>query len=496
MRLAIIVSHPIQYYSPWFRHIAEHMRQEVEGTRREARGQRPEDGDPDSLHAAELARRVAKRPTDTSNLQQNALRVFYLWDFGVTEKTDKGFGKVVKWDVDLLEGYDHELVPNVSARPGTDWFGGLDNPGLSQRVKAFAPDAVLQFGYNYKSLVNFDLRWNTKWAPLLFRGDSHLLAEDGERGKGQEAMGTRLKRWMREIGLRLLFRRFACFLAVGKANADYFRAHGVPESKIVRCPHVVDNEFFRREPEDTRGLKDEETKGLKDWESRGLRAELGIPEDELVFLFAGKLEEKKQPGQLLEAFLAADLPKATLLFVGSGELESALKERAEIDQETKRLRDEGTLMGQEVGDRTQDKAAEDCKLHTANSRENVVFLEFQNQSRMPAVYGTGDVLVLPSKGRYETWGLAVNEAACCGLPAIVSSHVGCGPDLIENGATGWVFEAGDIVALQRALETAAANHERLAAMGAALRQRVMRDYSYANATEALLARVRLSTAPR
>jgi glycosyltransferase involved in cell wall biosynthesis len=96
------------------------------------------------------------------------------------------------------------------------------------------------------------------------------------------------------------------------------------------------------------------------------------------------------------------------------------------------------------------------------------------------------VLVLPSKGRYETWGLAVNEAACCGLPAIVSSHVGCGPDLVEDGVTGWVFEAGNVAALQRALETAAANRGRLAAMGEALKQRVTSDYSYQSATEALL----------
>jgi glycosyltransferase involved in cell wall biosynthesis len=417
-------------------------------------------------------------------LQQNALRVFYLWDFGVTEKTDKGFGKVVKWDVDLLEGYDHELVPNVSARPGTDWFGGLDNPGLSQRVKVFAPDAVLQFGYNYKSLVNFDLRWNTKRAPLLFRGDSHLLAEDGERGKGQEAMGTRLKRWMREIGLRLHFRRFACFLAVGKANADYFRAHGVPESKIVRCPHVVDNAFFIAEK--NAGTRHEAT-GDKE-EGRGLREELGIPEDELVFLFAGKLEEKKQPGQLLEAFLAADLPKATLLFVGSGELESALKEKAKgISHGWKKINTDIFSAGDPAGKSSSHQETENCQLTTDDSAHRVVFLEFQNQSRMPAVYGTGDVLVLPSKGRYETWGLAVNEAACCGLPTIVSSHVGCGPDLIEDGVTGWIFEAGNVLALKRALETAAANRHRLAAMGEALKQRVTREYSYQSATEALLA---------
>ncbi len=506
MRLAIIVSHPIQYYSPWFRHVAESMEHGAW-----------------SVEPAGETKGLKDEPPKSEVSDRNALRVFYLWDFGVTEKRDKGFGQTVKWDVDLLEGYDHEFVPNVSKRPGTDWLGGLDNPELLQRVKAFAPDAVLQFGYNYKSLVNFDLRWNTKRAPLLFRGDSHLLAEDGEQSgqssvsvglKRQARLGDsavsrqreKLKKWVRQLGLRWLFKRFACFLAVGKANADYFRAHGVPESKIVRCPHVVDNEFFRREPKETRGPKVEGAKG-----PRGLRGELGIAEDELVFLFAGKLEEKKQPLLLLEAFLRADLPKATLLFVGSGKLESALRAKAteshsrpqgdsarqrrgQINASQEKAGHRLTRMTEDAF-RAEDLGAKSCppdlaengQLTTANSRGNVLFLEFQNQSAMPDVYRTGDVLVLPSKGRYETWGLAVNEAACCGLPAIVSSHVGCGPDLIEDGVTGWVFEAGNVAALQRALETAALNRGRLPVMGDALKQRVTSDYSYQSATEALLA---------
>jgi glycosyltransferase involved in cell wall biosynthesis len=543
MRLGIIVSHPTQYYSPWFRHIAKSMEHGAGSVEQKGAGDArgPKDQGAKALQPVGLTGRREDGGPDplpaTSNSPQNALRVFYLWDFGVTKKTDKGFGQTVKWDVDLLEGYDHEFVPNVSKRPGTDWFGGLDNPQLLQRVKAFAPNAVLQFGYNYKSLVNFDLRWNTKRAPLLFRGDSHLLAE-GEQGIRHEAYGIRLRRWVRGMGLRWLFKRFACFLAVGKANADYFRAHGVPESKIVRCPHVVDNAFFlgknasmergagssgseeggRHGPkeQETERPKDQESKRPRDKETaersdtgrvsdqqmedqkakrpRGLREELGIPEDELVFLFAGKLEEKKQPLLLLEAFLAADIPRATLLFVGSGELANVLQERVRRGS-------------QSSVDRSQHLKTEDCQpssvkreetgrrsdqpiLLAANSAGNVRFLPFQNQSRMPEVYRTGDVLVLPSKGRYETWGLAVNEAACCGLPAIVSSHVGCGPDLVEDGVTGWIFEAGNVVALQRALETAAANRGRLPAMGEALRERVLAEYSYANATEALLRRLR------
>ena len=517
MRLAIIASHPIQYYGPWFRYIAaamgcaqgheaRGMRHEEGGTRHEAVGMSQEEecgkvgkwegakaegkdeetNRPKDQETAELASRVAKRPTDTSNSRQNALRVFYLWDFGVTDKTDKGFGKAVKWDVDLLGGYDHEFVPNVSSRPGTDWFGGLDNPELLQRVKHFAPDAVLQFGYNYKSLINFDRRWNTRRAPLLFRGDSHLLAEDREQSWQSSVVSRhqeQIKRWLRKIGLRLLFKRFACFLAVGKANADYFRAHGVPESKIVRCPHVVDNAFFLEEKNASRqssvGSVQPEQK------SKGLREELGIPDDELVFLFAGKLEKKKQPMQLLEAFLAADLPKATLLFVGSGELERALKERAREGENGFSV---GRFFGEAVGTETLKHGNTEPPV-AEDSARRVVFLEFQNQSRMPDVYRMGDVLVLPSKGRYETWGLAVNEAACCGLPAIVSSHVGCGPDLIQDGVTGWVFEAGNTEELRRCLREAASDRHRLQQMGSTLQEKVIGDFSYESATRAMLGAV-------
>jgi glycosyltransferase involved in cell wall biosynthesis len=78
------------------------------------------------------------------------------------------------------------------------------------------------------------------------------------------------------------------------------------------------------------------------------------------------------------------------------------------------------------------------------------FLGFVNQSRMPAIYASADVAVLPSDGS-ETWGLAINEAMACGVPAVVSDAVGCGPDLIEAGGTGEVFPLGDVPAFAQAL---------------------------------------------
>ena len=80
----------------------------------------------------------------------------------------------------------------------------------------------------------------------------------------------------------------------------------------------------------------------------------------------------------------------------------------------------------------------------------VRFPGFQNQRAMSAYYHAADCLVLPSL-RDETWGLVVNEALAHGVPAVVSDQVGCAPDLIQDGATGAVFDAGDADSLAIAL---------------------------------------------
>ena len=186
-RLAVVVSHPTQYYSPWFRRLA-------------AQG---------GLH----------------------LRVFYLWDAGVKPTRDPQFGTTFAWDVDLLSGYEHEFVPNIARHPGSDRFLGLRNPGLPARLEAWRPDAVLLFGYNYATHLRLILWARLRRLPLIFRGDSHLL------GRGAPS-------WTKRLPLSLLYRQFAAFASVGSANRDYFRALGVPEKKLFFVPHCVDADHF------------------------------------------------------------------------------------------------------------------------------------------------------------------------------------------------------------------------------------------------------------
>jgi glycosyltransferase involved in cell wall biosynthesis len=380
-RLAIVLSHPVQYYSPWFRWLRANTSLEF--------------------------------------------RVFYLWEFGVTARRDPQFGTTFQWDVDLLGGYDFEFVPNIASDPGTHHFNGLENPALPERLAAWKPGAVLLFGYNWRS-HQLALWWaRRRGIPLLFRGDSHLL---------RRASLT----FLRRLPLQLLYRQFAAITYVGAANRDYFKTLGVPANRLFFAPHSVDAGHFNPADPVARA------------EAARLRRELGL-DGKRIALFAGKFSEAKQPVELLTAFLSVATDRDALVYVGDGAEKARLIALAATRPET-----------------------------------HVRFLPFANQSEMPARYLLADFFVLPSKGHYETWGLAVNEAMHLGVPCLVSDVVGCQRDLVTPAETGWVFPAEDQSALAAALRAALHTPaDELHGLGDQARARVA-GYTYRQTSDGLL----------
>jgi len=364
-RLAIINTHPIQYYSPLYRELASQ-----EGL---------------DIH------------------------VFYGWRGLSEEGYDPGFEQNVSWDVPLLDGYDYTFVENKASDPGTHHFRGIIAPDLVSAVEDWGPDAVLIFGWNYQAHLRALHQFHGR-VPVLFRGDSTLL---------DESPGPR--KWLRRLFLSWMYRYVDVALYVGKSNRDYFEAHGFGEDELAWVPHAIDNERFAN----AEGAEEEASR----W-----RSELGISEGAPVLLFAGKVGSKKAPDVLVDAFLGLEEEQVHLAIVGSGPMEDGLKEH--------------------VG-----------------SHSHVHFLGFQNQSRMPVVYRLGDVFVLPSRGPGETWGLAVNEAMACGRPVVVSSNVGCAPDLVDE-TNGAVVPPDDAAALREALENLLSDPEERRRMGERSAERI------------------------
>ena len=379
--IAIITTHPIQYNAPWFKMLAERDNVKV--------------------------------------------KVFYTWgQLESDKKFDPGFGKEVKWDIPLLEVYEYSFIKNIAKEPGSHHFKGIDNPTLIKEIEDWNPDALLVFGWSFKSHLKV-LRHFKGRRKILFRGDSNLLDEPG---------GFSIKKIARKIFLKWIYSHVDVALYVGSANKAYYLKYGLEEKQLAFAPHAIDNERFEAGVES------------------GLRSHLGIPGAGVVFLFAGKLEQKKDPQLLLDAFIEMDDPDAYLVMAGNGMLENTLKQRV------------NALTG-----------ALQSRIH---------FTGFKNQQAMPAVYKTADVLVLPSKGPGETWGLTVNEAMASGRAVLISDKCGCYTDLVQEGRNGYIFKGSNRQDLAAKMKMIMGHRSELPAMGRASAE-IISDWNYSRICEAI-----------
>jgi glycosyltransferase involved in cell wall biosynthesis len=342
MKLGVLTSHPIQYQAPWFRALASKV----------------------------------------------DLEVFFAHQQSAAEQGEAGFGVSFDWDVDLLSGYTHAFLKNVSQQPGVNHFSGCDTPEIEAVIRKKKFDVFIVSGWYLKAYRQAARACQRCGVALMVRGDSQLGTPR-----------SRFKRVALEVRQRWLLRQFDAFLTVGKRNREYLQHFGVPPRKIFFAPHFVDNKWFDAQARNAMSDRD------------GLRRSWGASETTLVVLFVGKFQPGKRPQDILHAISRLrDLKIGAVgIFVGAGEIEVELRHLA-------------STLG-----------------------VTVCFEGFKNQSALPRYYVAADVLVLPSES--ETWGLVVNEAMACGKPAIVSEAVGCAPDLIDESETGFTFPVGDASSL-------------------------------------------------
>lgn len=344
-------------------------------------------------------------------------KVFYTWEQSSHgAKYDPDFGREIEWNIPLLDGYEYTFVKNVAREPGSHHFKGMINPSLNEEIESWGADAVFVFGWSFDSHLRC-LRYFHKKIPVLFRGDSTLLDEQ-----------SGLKQILRRLFLRWVYSHVDVALYVGRNNKEYFRKHGLREAQLIHAPHAIDNTRFA---DRDAGYTEQATS----W-----RASLGIAETDLVLLFAGKLEEKKDPLFLIRLADRISDPRLKLIVVGNGSMETSIRQAAAADS---RFR----------------------------------FLEFQNQQLMPVVYRLADIFILPSRGPGETWGLGANEAMASGCAVMLSDKVGGAADLVRDGQNGIVFPCGDVEMAAGLVKRLLDDREALAGMKTASR-RLIQDFSY------------------
>ena len=341
-RIGFLVSHPIQYYTPFFR---------------------------------ELARRCD-------------LTVYFAHRQDAAGQGRAGYGVGFDWDVDLLSGYESRFLTNVARAPSTQSFAGCNTPEIADLIAEGRFDAFVVPGWSLRSYWQAVRACRRARVPVMVRGDSQIA---GQRGG---AVGR-----VKGVVFPHMLKQFDACLYVGQRNREYLEHYGVPAGRMFFSPHCVDNDAFKRGSDAARAADARAAPG-------GRRR----------VLFVGRLVESKRPLDVVQAVsrLVSGGMALELVVAGAGELAGGMEEAARAGGVDAR------------------------------------FLGFVNQSGLPSVYASSDVVVLPSTA-VETWGLVVNEAMACGVPAVVSDAVGCGPDLIEPGITGAVAPLGDVAGLATAV---------------------------------------------
>ncbi len=331
------------------------------------------------------------------------LEVLFLSDFSLKTHIDAEFGVHVEWGVPLTQGFTSHFVKSTFKQTGVAFF----NPWVSlsdllRKLHAKKWDAIWVNGYANMGLLTALLYARFSHTPMLIRNDSNPF----------------IKRptWKNRLINRWLVRHAHGLLYCGTANRQHYLDYGARDDQLFSVPFAVDNHFFRTTPRHTTEIQRFKTT------------------QNVVFLFASKMTERKNAKLLLQAFLqipAHEQAQAHLVFVGDGP----------------------------------DRVSMEAVVAEHKLQTNVHFLGFKNQAQLPSYYFDCDVFVLPSEK--EPFAVVVNEAMNAAKPLILAHDVGAHYDLLQPGVNGWLVPTGDVHALSQALSSAIAQRQTLPQMGQA-----------------------------
>ncbi|GAC1355475.1 MAG: hypothetical protein NVSMB3_00720 [Acidobacteriaceae bacterium] len=271
VRLAYLVSHPIQYQAPLLRRIAEER--DIE------------------------------------------LTVLFGSDFSVRSYQDEGFGVGVHWDVPLVQGYRHEFLPAIRDT-GTVSVTTPLNRGILERLRGRngepAFDVLWVHGYASVNAMHGMLAAKALGIPVLLRAESWL--KDRSRHPAKLAVKKAFF-----AGLKSLVHGV---LPIGSLNAEYWHYYFGDDVPQFPMPYAVDNAYFQQQSREAAPGRAE------------LRKELELEDGRPVLLFASKLQTRKRCADLVEAyarvvesFEGRGEAQPYLLLVGDGEERARLEEQ-------------------------------------------------------------------------------------------------------------------------------------------------------------------------
>ncbi|MFI7243535.1 glycosyltransferase family 4 protein [Streptomyces qinglanensis] len=335
-----------------------------------------------------------------------------------------------------------EVVVYTAAQPGSDAFDAAQPfPVVRDRARTLLPTPrvaatarALAFRYGC------DRVWFGAAAPL------GLLA--GRLGLPSVATTHGHEMWWAALpGTRGLLRRIGDSVDTVTHLTAHSRARTAPafgpRARTARLVPGVDSTRFR-----------------PDGEERAVRRRLGL-EGKAVVLSVSRLVRRKGQDTLIRAMprVRAAVPGATLVIVGSGPRERALRR---LVRRLPELPDDA-----------------------------VVFTGSRAHGDLPPYYAAADVFAMPCRTRRlgleaEGLGIVCLEAAAAGLPVLAGNSGGV-PEAVRDGETGHLVDGRDVRAVAERLIGLLTDPRAAAAMGAAGRSWVAAEWSWESAVRQLRA---------
>lgn len=327
---------------------------------------------------------------ELSKISSLNVTLLFFSDFGIGNFDTYGL-KNINYGIPMLEGYSYKILKNIS--PFKSYKLRFISPGILKELKKGNFDKVLMYGYNSPTSLLVIKYCNRCNIPLYLRGEGESILP---------ISGT--KKLLRKLILPGILKRFSCFVALGKANKEFYIQYGVDPQKIKLVPQTVNDNFFAAY--DTNNF-------IK------LKKKYGLKEDEIIFVYGSKQRIDKRPMDAVKAFCKLpDHIKAKLLMLSDGPLRKECENYA--------------------------------KLYDTHKR--IVFAGYVDFSEMRDLFALSDVLLLTS---YETIGATLYQALFSGLALLSSDMVPGWLDLIIPGETGFIYPAGNIETLEKRIETMA-----------------------------------------
>ena len=187
LRLAVVVSHPIQYYAP-------------------------------------LWRALAREPGVD-------LHVIFATRVGLDATYDVEMKTTLAWATDLTGGYSHEFLPEAASFARSGFH--VDNPSVGAALARFRPDAVILHGYGSKTLLRALVWCKLRRVRALLTADSSAHLAGGWR------------RRVKSLVMPLLLRRYDAALTMGDRSEAHLAALGLPRARMFRTPTMMDEKFWR-----------------------------------------------------------------------------------------------------------------------------------------------------------------------------------------------------------------------------------------------------------